>query len=200
MDNKERFIQLLADTKREGIEETVNQIEALGFFEAPASTVYHGAYDGGLVQHCLNVYEQIMYLRKIQTKIRPDIEEVLTVESCTIASLLHDVCKSNYYKKTKKWRKNIDNKWEQYDSYEHDLSYLPIGHGEKSVIMLMKFGLKMTEAEMCAIRWHMGAFDLSTYTDSQKGFNAACDAHPLAALLVSADWLASRFTETRKAN
>ena len=46
--NKDKFIELLRSTGRNGVEETINQLEKLGFFEATASTKFHLAYEGGL--------------------------------------------------------------------------------------------------------------------------------------------------------
>ena len=57
---KEKFLQLLKSVKREGIDELIAFIEKTDFFTAPASTRFHGCYEGGLVEHSLKVYE-ILY-------------------------------------------------------------------------------------------------------------------------------------------
>ena len=57
MTNKERFIELLRSTKREGIEKLIDFLEKTDFFTAPASTRFHSSYEGGLLQHSLNVYD-----------------------------------------------------------------------------------------------------------------------------------------------
>ena len=54
---KEEFLQILRKVKREGIEELINFLEKSDFFKAPASTRFHGSYEGGLVEHSLKVYE-----------------------------------------------------------------------------------------------------------------------------------------------
>ena len=54
---KEEFIELLRSTKREGIENLLNFLEKSDFYTAPASTRFHGNYDGGLLDHSLNVYD-----------------------------------------------------------------------------------------------------------------------------------------------
>ena len=54
---KEEFIELLRSTKREGIENLLNFLEKSDFYTAPASTRFHGNYEGGLVEHSLKVYE-----------------------------------------------------------------------------------------------------------------------------------------------
>ena len=54
---KEEFIELLRSTKREGIENLLNFLEKSDFYTAPASTRFHGNYEGGLLEHSMKVYE-----------------------------------------------------------------------------------------------------------------------------------------------
>ena len=194
MSLKDNFIQILKKVNRDSIDTVIVKLTEGGFFEAPASTRYHGNYPGGLVEHSLNVYEQAMYLLKIEQKVRKDVVKDITEENIIVASLLHDVCKMDLYHLTKKWKKDENNKWIQYDAYEKKYESMPLGHGEKSVIRLMSWGFPLQEQEMLAIRWHMGGFDLSTYQDSQRSFETASE-EPLVALIVAADWLASRIKE-----
>ena len=51
MNNKDYFIQILRSTGREGVDEVIAGLESLGFFEAPASTVFHLNEPGGLLRH-----------------------------------------------------------------------------------------------------------------------------------------------------
>lgn len=48
---------LLRSVNREGMDELINFIEKSDFFKAPASTRFHGSYEGGLLEHSLNVYK-----------------------------------------------------------------------------------------------------------------------------------------------
>lgn len=191
---KNKIIELLKSTKRKNIDEVIKNLESIGYFISPASTKFHGNFDGGLAEHCYNVCIQMMYLKKIQIKINKDLEEKLPHDSIIITSLLHDVCKCDNYIKAKKWRKDANDKWEQYDTYDYNKESLPLGHGEKSVIRLMKWGLDLTEDEILAIRWHMGSFDLSDYNDSKKGFDRSLE-RPLCCLLHVSDMLASRLMD-----
>ena len=50
MTNKERFIELLRSTKREGIEKLIDFLEKTDFFTAPASTRFHSSYEVTLVR------------------------------------------------------------------------------------------------------------------------------------------------------
>ena len=56
---KEEFLSLLRSTKREGMEKLIEFIEKTDFFKAPASTKYHGNYEGGLLEHSMKVYAKI---------------------------------------------------------------------------------------------------------------------------------------------
>ena len=63
MTNKERFIEIFkTKIKRDGSEKLLDFLlsDASDFFTAPASTRYHAAYEGGLVEHSLNVYHVLM--------------------------------------------------------------------------------------------------------------------------------------------
>ena len=56
--NKLRFLSILRDkVHRDGIENLIQWLEDSDFFVAPASTRFHGNYDGGLCEHSLNVYD-----------------------------------------------------------------------------------------------------------------------------------------------
>ena len=63
-ENKQRFINLLkeASEQRKGVDKLIAWLETTDFFTAPASTRFHGAYEGGLVEHSLNVYDAFMKL------------------------------------------------------------------------------------------------------------------------------------------
>ena len=57
--NKQQIIDIYRNcVKREGSDKLLDYlINKSDFFTAPASTRFHGAYDGGLAQHSLNVYK-----------------------------------------------------------------------------------------------------------------------------------------------
>lgn len=192
---KEEFIQLLQSTGRQGIGAVIDYLEKSGFFTAPASVNRHLNYDGGLAEHSLNVCHVALRLRDVAIDMKPELAERLPRESVVIAALLHDLCKSNIYKKGKKWRKDEQNRWEQYDSYDVDYGRFPVGHGEKSVIMLLRLGLQLENDEIVAIRWHMGAWDLSTSREAGSNISAAADQFPLVSIIQSADALATHLME-----
>lgn len=197
MENKDRFIEALKATGRNGVDAVLAGLEGLGFFDAPASTRFHGAEKGGLLAHSLNVYDQAMALRGMEIGLSPSLAEELPEASVAIAALLHDVCKAEVYKAVEKFRKDKDGKWEKYTTYGVDYSDFPMGHGEKSVIRLLRLGLEMTDEEMLAIRWHMSAFDMSDSPEARGNYAAAGDKSPLVTLISCADTLASHLVETR---
>lgn len=195
-DKKERFKKLLRSTGSEGIEKVITYLEKSGFFLAPASTKHHLSFDGGLLEHSLNVYDMAMALRKSIVGLKPEMDEKLPEKSIIIAALLHDTSKANIYKKAQKWKKDEQNRWVSYDSYETDYHRMPVGHGEKSVIMLLSLGLKMTVDEIVAIRWHMGAWDLAFQSfEAKSNISEAGNRYPLLSLIQAADNLATHIME-----
>ena len=194
---KEQFVKTLSSTGRKGIEQVVAKLGELGFFEAPASSRFHLSCKGGLLEHSLNVYEAAMMLREQAVKARPELEEQLPVDSVAICTLLHDVCKTDIYKEGMLSRKNADGYWEKYLGYQVDYNAgLPLGHGEKSVILLLSWGLELKPEEMMAIRWHMTAWDLPMQSPEHKeSLNAAKAKTPLVSLVQLADGFATGLLE-----
>ena len=192
----EQFKAKLLSTKRDGMENVIKHLDRLGFFTAPASTKFHLSVRGGLMQHSWNVCNTALMLREQMIQMRPELAEKLPVESIIIASLLHDVCKSNIYKDAILNRKNDQGVWEKVPGFEVDYSSLPLGHGEKSVIMLLTLGLKLTKDEMLAIRWHMTAWELAFQSPEQKSnLQKAREIAPLCAIIQAADGLSSSLLE-----
>ena len=113
---KEKFIQLLRKTNREGIEDLINFIEEkTDFFTAPASTRFHGSHEGGLLEHSMKVYEILDY--KIKNNV---IDLHVPEDTIIIVSLLHDICKVNFYKVDYRNAKNARGEWEKVPYYTID--------------------------------------------------------------------------------
>lgn len=194
---KERFEIILRETGRKGIEGVLAGLAELGFCDAPASTKFHGSEKGGLLKHSLAVYDQAKAIREVQIRLCPKCAERLPLDSVAIAALLHDVCKAEVYKETERFRKDMDGRWEKYNVYMADYSAFPLGHGEKSVIRLLRWGLEMTDDEIMAIRWHMSGFDLAFQSpEARNNYGAASDRCPLLAVVKAADGLASHILES----
>ena len=197
--NKGKFIELLQSTGRQGVDKVITALEETVFFEAPASTRFHLSYEGGLLEHSLGVCRIALMVRKQVLLVRPELESQLSTESVIITTLLHDVCKAEIYKRAIKRRKNEQGFWEDYEGYDVDYSNFPVGHGEKSVIVLLQAGLELTKEEILAIRWHMSAWDLPFQSYELMGsLNAAREKTPLIGILQAADGLAANVLETTK--
>lgn len=193
---KQQFIEKLLSTGREGMENVIKHLDRLGFFVAPASTKFHLSVKGGLMEHSWNVCNTALMLREQMIQMKPELAEKLPEQSVIIASLLHDICKSNIYKETLLNRKNDQGYWEKVPGYDVDYSGLPLGHGEKSVIMLLTLGLKLTKDEMLAIRWHMNAWELAFQSAEQKSnIQKAREIAPLCTIIQAADGLATALLE-----
>lgn len=135
--NKDVIISLLLETKREGIENVIHYLEESGFYDAPSSICRHHNWRGGLAEHCLGVY-----------KIASELNNELPHESLVIAGILHDICKASklYY--------DADGNIQRRHTHIK-------GHGRRSIKLLEKCGLSLTEDERLAIRWHMGGHHTS---------------------------------------
>lgn len=159
---KKEFIELVKkDIHRDGIDNLLDALEKTDFYKSPASTKYHGSYPGGLVDHSINVYYSLL---DFMTFIYgPDWTQRYSQESIAIISLFHDLCKIGRYKSG---FRNVKNKetgaWEEKQVYEYNPEYGTMGHGSKSVYMIMKY-MQLTEEEAAAIYWHMGPYDLGNY-------------------------------------
>lgn len=163
-------------------------LEKSDFFTAPASTRFHGNYEGGLLEHSLNVYN---CLKSIAEKYS---DKDISYESIAICALFHDICKANFYEKGSRNVKNPDTgRWETKEIWNINEKF-PIGHGEKSCIILQWFLKEITVQELLAIRWHMGGFD-SAVKGGDYSMNKAYELSPLAVMLHIADMEASNLLE-----
>jgi hypothetical protein len=181
-----------ANIQRDGIDNLMDWVEnETDFFTAPASTRYHGSYEGGLLEHSLNVYNRLVF--EMNTVIGEGWEEIYSPETIAIVALFHDLCKIDRYVLTEKWRKDEDGQWEAYDAYDYNKEKAEMGHGAQSVYYLQKF-IQLTEIEAQAIYWHMGAYDISPYS-SLANCSETFKWNPLAFLVHRADMAATYITE-----
>lgn len=191
MDKKQEFIDIYrTHITREGGDKLLEYLLSKNsdFFTAPASQRYHGSYEGGLLEHSLNVYHCLKaYLARDRARelYRMDYED----ESVAISALLHDVCKINCYKPGTRNVKDEKGVWHTVPTYEYD-DRLPYGHGEKSVYIVTGF-MRLTREESFAIRYHMGFSGI----EDKRNIGAALEQFPLAFALNVADMEATYFLE-----
>lgn len=159
-------------------------LRSIGFFDAPASTKYHGVYPGGLAEHSLMVAKNLIDLTKKldlkwQRSANKPIEDFY---SPIMIGILHDVCKSDMYKLTNESSPYVFVK--RNDSiFSH--------HAEKSIAMILSNEISvLNEEEVACIRWHMGAYENDT--SEWTYLNNAIKKYPNVMWTHTADMIASQ--------
>ena len=167
-DRIKQYKNFIGDYGYFGIEE----LDQLGFFTAPASTKYHGAYEGGLFDHSFITAKTLVELTE-----RLELKWERT-ESPYIVGMFHDLCKCDNYK---------SHEFDKTYSYNPDI--IITGHGDKSIIMLQKY-ISLTDEEIACIRWHMGAYE----TDPKMWdyYGRAIEKYPNVLYTHTADMIASK--------
>lgn len=193
-ENKDKFVEIYREhITRPGADKLLNYLlsESSDFFAAPASTRYHGAYEGGLCEHSIHVYECLKdYLER--TRVQDEYGLNYPEESIAIVSLLHDICKVNLYRVNYRNAKNEQCVWEKVPYYEfHDT--LPYGHGEKSVYIVSSY-MRLTREEAMAIRWHMGF----SGEENTNTIGKALEMYPLALAVHIADMESTFYIEGKE--
>lgn len=192
---KERIIAYLDSISvRRDTKSIIEWLNNTDFFEAPASTKFHGNYRGGLAQHSWNVFTRMWTLNDY-------IGKILNTDSIVITALLHDVCKIGLYTIDYRNVKSYDpadvenNKnarydvngyyvWKQEQIYKADEDFKFGGHGSKSVYLISQF-MRLKPEEAAAINCHMGAYGESKI--QQENVSPVYETNPLAFLLHVAD-------------
>lgn len=191
MNSKDRYLEIYNTyIKREGADKLLEYMlsKSSDFFTAPASTRFHGAYEGGLLDHSLNVYDCLKdYLSRDRVKNTYNIN--YDEESIAIVALLHDICKINVYKVGTRNVKDERGVWQSVPTYEYN-DILPYGHGEKSVYIITGF-MRLTREEAFAIRYHMGFSGV----EDKRNIGDAFEQYPLGFALCTADMEATYFVE-----
>lgn len=194
MNNKQRFEEIYKSTvKRDGADKMWDYLtsSASDFFIAPASARFHGAYEGGLLEHSLNVYDCLCdYVKRERAKklYNMDFDD----ETLAIVSLLHDVCKINCYKPGFRNVKDESGTWQRVPTFEFD-DKMPYGHGEKSVYIINGY-MRLSREEAFAIRYHMGFSGV----EDARSVGQAFEMYPLAFALSVADMEATYYIEGKK--
>lgn len=184
---KEEIKDLLMRTKREGMEDLIEFMDEIGFFTAPASTQYHGAYEGALAEHSVNVYLLADKLARIWLD-KATYKELKN--SIIICSLLHDLGKCGQFKKPL-YVPNIlkSGKISESKPFERNKDLMTLPHEIVSCIEVIKF-IDLTEDEQLAIAWHNGLYGTFKYDIQGK-------ETPLYMIIHFADMWASRVIETK---
>lgn len=204
--NKTEFIELVRRIKRPDakIEELINTLETSDFFVAPASVKNHNSFEGGLCDHCLNVYYNMRHLvnyKFSEIEINDEIEE-----SIIILALLHDISKMNLYTKTvrnvKVYSPQGDKSdsmgkfyWDTQSAYainERGKRFIYGSHEMRSEYIARQF-IPLTLEESAAILHHMGG---ANWDSAKDNIEEVYVEYPLALLLHLSDMLAT-FSDER---
>lgn len=191
IENREIITGLCGNISREGMAPLLHWLDSTDFYRAPASCKHHLPVIGGLVQHSLNVYR--LLCDKIEQLENHDV--LSRLESAAIIGIFHDLAKVNRYIREKKNRK-ISGHWQEVEVWGMGDDQWPLGHGEKSVYLLQQH-IRLTTEEAAAIRWHMGAFEVGVHLDywTRDAFNTASKKFPLVAMIITADYEATKLLE-----
>ncbi len=199
----ERFENEMAKISRTGADKLMEYIRKSDFYTAPASTKYHLACEGGLLQHSLNVLDALrtilVYSKTDNTwqyQVAGKVPAIIPDESVTIMALLHDICKTYFYgTSTRNVKNEKTGKWEKAPFYTIE-DRMPLGHGAKSAMIIKQY-MDLTNMEMYAIWWHMG-FNGEYENDTCVG--AAIEKYPVVLDLQTADMQASKIMEAETGN
>ena len=183
---KDRFIQLLLDTKRKGMENLIQWMEDNGFFTAPCSGAYHLCKEGGLLEHSLNVCD--IGINELQGMLI----DIKMLKSWDIVSLLHDIGKTGQFGKPNYVPNLISDRKGGYiqsdkKPYETNKDLLYVPHEIRSIQIISQF-IELTEEENFAILQHNGMYGELKYSLQGK-------ETPLQMILHFADMWASRVVE-----
>lgn len=185
MNRQNDFITIFSKyIKRPGAQDLLAWLESSDFFTAPASTRFHGNYEGGLCEHSVNVWEELVRLLKAYPEVK------VTAESAAIVALLHDLCKVGCYKQELRNTK-VNGVWVQRPVYVFDEDFCYGGHGSKSVYLAQKY-IALNDVEATAINCHMGFSDRSP---GDFSLGSAYEKNALAWLLHVADESATYIRE-----
>ena len=180
--NRDEFIGLMKYGKVPDLmlSDILNLVQETDFFEAPASTKYHGAFPGGLYQHSRAVMDEL------DKWTRMGLIKWEREGSAMVVGFLHDFCKANKYG-TVGWKEipTSENPIPVYDYAKQGAGFG--GHGEDSVCKIL-LSVPINREEAMCIRWHMGAYE----KDKWNEFEAAIKEFPNVLWTHHADMVASK--------
>ena len=154
--------------------EFADYLSTNGFYNAPASTKYHGNYAGGLFDHSFAVMN---FLVELSAKNNLKWQRA---ESPFIVGMFHDLCKIDNYAPVLDGDKVVV-------GWEYNPNTIIKGHGDKSIILLSQH-LTLTEEEVLCIRYHMGAF---VEKEEWRDYTNAIHKYPNVLWTHHADMIAS---------
>ena len=200
--NITRFEAELAKVQRPGMDKLLEYIQKSDFYKAPASTKYHLAAPGGLLQHSLNVLDALRGLLSWRSdgvweyRTAGKVVDTIPDDSVIMMALLHDICKTHFYSTSTRNQKNErTGQWEKVPFYTVN-DMMPLGHGPKSAMIIKQY-TTLTSQELYAIWHHMG---MNGNYENDNAVGKSIEMYPAVLALQTADMMASRFMEGEKEN
>lgn len=200
--NKQEFIGLVRSIKREGadIEKLIRKLENSDFFQAPASTKYHASYAGGLCEHSLNVYHNMVKFIQSTPNLDPYCYDE---DSIKIVGLFHDISKMNIYEPTVKNVKTYCEdgdkrdemgrfKWVAKPGWATREKRFVYGSHEVTSEYIIRQFIPLNIDESVAILHHMGAMH---YDSAKDDIGAVFNQYQLALIVYMADMTSTYVNE-----
>ena len=187
-----KIIDTYIGDRKEAIKNMITHMEET-YVMAPASgkTWYHSAFPGGYVDHVNRVVEYAVKQSRLYQEMGGTID--YTEEELVFAALFHDLGKMgdgerpNYIPQTDKWRQD---KLSEMYTYNPDLDFMLIP--DRSLFILQKFGIKVTQKEFLGIRLHDGVFDKANEAYFFSNVESSRQKTSIISVLHTADFLASK--------
>ena len=187
-----KIIETYIGDRKEQVLTMIKHMEET-YVMAPASgkTWYHSAFAGGYVDHVNRVVEYAVKQSRLYQEMGGTID--YTDEELVFAALFHDLGKMgdgdrpNYIPQTDKWRQD---KLSEMYTYNPDLDFMLIP--DRSLFILQKFGIKVSQKEFLGIRLHDGVFDKANEAYFFSNVESSRQKTSIISVLHSADFLASK--------
>jgi hypothetical protein len=187
-----RIIDTYISDRKDAVKSMISHMEET-YIMAPASskTWYHSAFPGGYVDHVNRVVEYAVKQSRLYEEMGGSID--FTEEELVFAALFHDLGKigngdlPNYIPQTDKWRQD---KLSEMYTYNPDLDFMLIP--DRSLFILQKFGIPVSQKEWLGIRLHDGVFDKANEAYFFSNVESSRQKTSIVSILHSADFLASK--------
>lgn len=187
-----KIVDTYIGDRKDVIKSMISHMEEI-YVMAPASgkSWYHSAFAGGYVDHVNRVVEYAVKQMRLYKEMGGNID--FTEEELVFAALFHDLGKlgdgdqPNYIPQTDKWRQD---KLSEMYTFNPDLDFMLIP--DRSLFILQKFGIKVSQKEFLAIRLHDGVFDKANEAYFFSNVESSRQKTSIVSVLHTADFLASK--------
>jgi len=187
-----KIIDTYIGDRKDSIKSMLKHLEEI-YVMAPASgrTWYHNAFPGGYVDHVNRVVEYAVKQSRLYAEMGGTVD--YSEEELVFAALFHDLGKigdgdsPNYLPQNDKWRQD---KLSEMYTFNPDLDFMLIP--DRSLFILQKFGIKVSQKEFLAIRCHDGVFDKANEAYFFSNMESSRQKTSIISVLHSADFLASK--------